>query len=217
MKKTVILAAAALFLSACALPPIPIPNLGSTPAAGPTVDIAATADMILQTAVAQTLAAQPTNTSVPPTDTPVLAIESSPTTAFTATLDLTMTPATSTASSTLAEATATATLAAVNPPTSIPTLATRLWGTLPPAVPSSDIRLINKSNTQAYISLQVTSNDGRYAVLEYPVVGTIDIKAPLGHYLYVAWVGGRKMIGNFRLHGDEALSITLFRDRVVIQ
>jgi hypothetical protein len=91
-----------------------------------------------------------------------------------------------------------------------------LYGTLPPAIPSSDIRLINKSKTEAYISLQVTSPDGRYAVLEYPVTGTIDIKAPLGSYLYVAWVGGRKMVGEFRLHGNESLSITLFRDKVVI-
>jgi hypothetical protein len=127
----------------------------------------------------------------------------------------TTTPATATSGS--AGATTTATLAAANPATLIPTLTIRTYGTLPPAVPSSDIRLINKSKMQAYISLQVTSPDGRYAILEYPVTGIITIQAPLGSYLYVAWVGGNKMVGNFRLHGNEELSITLYKDKVVIK
>lgn len=226
MKKTIIFASTvALTLGACVLPAIPVPNAGSTPNTGPTADVAGTANSILETAVAQTLTAQATVIlpSDTPSNTPVIAVEASSTPSFTetpaATLtstgDLTITPVTATFGP--ADATATATLAVVNPGTPIPTLTIRLWGTLPPAVPSSDIRLINRSRTQAYISLQVTSPDGRYAVLEYPVTGTIDIKAPLGSYLYVAWVGGRKMVGNFRLHGNEALSITLFRDRVEIK
>jgi hypothetical protein len=212
MMKTVIFTSmVVLLLGACVLPAIPTPNTGATPNTGPTADVDATVNAILSTSFAQTLTAQPTL----PTDTPTLVIDvsptpgisESPTATFTTTPDLTTTPAT---------ATSTATLAAANPATSIPTLTIRLYGTLPPAVPSSDIRLINKSKTEAYISLQVTSPDGRYAVLEYPVTGTIDIKAPLGSYLYVAWVGGRKMVGNFKLHGNESLSITLYRDKVVI-
>lgn len=223
MKKTVILASTlVLLLGACVLPAVPTPNPGSTPNTGPTADVDATVNAILGTAFVQTLTAQPTTFSALPTDTPTPVIElsptpgisDSPTATFTTTPDLTTTPATVTSGP--ASATSTATLAAVNPATSIPTLTIRLYGTLPPAVPSSDIRLINKSKTEAYISLQVTSPDGRYAVLEYPVTGTIDIKAPLGSYLYVAWVGGRKMVGEFRLHGNESLSITLFRDKVVI-
>jgi hypothetical protein len=173
----------------------------------------------LKTALAQTLTAQPTVTPVPPTETPTPVLESFvPVTVvastFTATpiTDLTTTPATATRGP--ADATFTATLAAASPATSIPTLTIRLWGTLPPAVPSSDIILINKSKAQAYISLQVTSPDGRYAVIEYPVVGRIEIKAPLGSYLYVAWVGGNKMVGNFKLHGHEELSITLYKDKI---
>lgn len=224
MKKAVILAATVvLVLGACVLPTIPTIDISSAPNTGPAVDVAETAEAVLQTAVAQTLMVQPPVTSAPPTDTPATFVEPSPvpgtteslTATFTSVPDLTNTPATATSGP--ADTIATATLAAVTPATSIPTLTIRLWGTLPPAVPSSDIRLINRSKTQAYISLQVTSNDGRYAVLEYPVVGTIDIKAPLGHYLYVAWVGGEKMVGNFRLHGNESLSITLYKDRVVIK
>jgi hypothetical protein len=231
MKKTVILGLIVAFvLGACVLPTIPTPNTGSTPDTGPTADVAGTVDALLKTAVAQTLTAQPALTSAPPTDapvgtdTPITFVEASPipgttdsaTVTSTSIPDLTTTPATATSGP--ADAAFTATLAAAaNPATLIPTLTIRLYGTLPPAVPSGDITLINKSKTEAYISLQVTSIDGRYAILEYPVVGTISIKAPTGFYLYVAWVGGNKMVGNFRLRGNEDLSITLHKDKVVIQ
>jgi len=59
--------------------------------------------------------------------------------------------------------------------------------------------------------------DGKYSILEYPVEGRITIKAPVGSYLYVTWVGGRKMVGEFRLKHNDDLTITLYRDRVVIQ
>ena len=230
MKKIVILGLIIAFvLGACVLPSIPTPNTGSNPNTGPTADVAGTADALVKTAVAQTLTAQPTLTSAPPahtpvaTDTPITFVEASPipgtidaaTVTSTPIPDLTTTPATATSGP--ADAAFTATLAAVNPATLIPTLTIRLYGTLPPAVPSGDITLINKSKTEAYISLQVTSIDGRYAIIEYPVVGTISIKAPTGFYLYVAWVGGNKMVGNFRLRGNEDLSIILYKDKVVIQ
>jgi hypothetical protein len=224
MKKSAILASIiSLTLGACMLPAIPDPNNGSTPNTGSTVDVAGTADAVLETAVAQTLTVQPTAPFAPPTDTPITFVESSPvpaatgsaTTTLTSIAGPTTTPATATSGP--AGATTTATLAAANPATLIPTLTIRTYGTLPPAVPSSDIRLINKSKAQAYISLQVTSPDGRYAILEYPVTGIITIQAPLGSYLYVAWVGGNKMVGNFRLHGNEELSITLYKDKVVIK
>jgi hypothetical protein len=221
MKKTVTLGLiVALALGGCVLPAIPTINTGSTPNTGPTVDVAGTVDTMLKTALAQTLTAQPTVTSVSPTATPTAVLQSfvpvtieSPTFTTTPIGDLTTTPATSTSGP--GDSVSTATLAAV-PGTSIPTLTIRTWGTLPPAIPASDIVLINKSKTQAYISLQVTSPDGRYAVIEYPVVGRIEIKAPIGSYLYVAWVGGNKMVGNFKLHGNEELSITLYKDKVDI-
>ena len=97
------------------------------------------------------------------------------------------------------------------------TLGIRTYGTLPPAVPFSQITLINKANAEAYISLQVTMPDGTYSIIEYPVEGRIKIQAPIGSYLYVTWVGGRKMVGEFRLKHNDDLSITLYRDRVVIQ
>ena len=229
MKKTVIIGLIVSFaLGACVLPAIATPNTGSTPNTGPTADVAGTVDAVLKTAVAQTLTTQPTITSAAPTDTPVATdtpitfVEASPIPGITesspATLaaipDLTTTPATATSGP--ADSTTTATLAAA-PSTLIPTLTIRTYGTLPPAVPSGNITLVNKAKTQAYISLQVTSIDGRYAIIEYPVAGTISIKAPTGFYLYVAWVGGNKMVGNFRLSGNKDLSILLYKDKVVIQ
>jgi hypothetical protein len=100
--------------------------------------------------------------------------------------------------------------------TAIWTLAVRHYGTLPPAVPFSHITLVNRARAEAYISLHVDL-DGSNTVIEYPVQGRIRIEAPVGFYTYVAWVGGRKMVGEFKLHHDDALTITLFRDRVVIR
>jgi hypothetical protein len=90
-----------------------------------------------------------------------------------------------------------------------------MYGTLPPAVPFSHITLVNKANAEAYISLHVDL-DGSNTVIEYPVEGRIKIQAPVGFYTYVTWVGGRKMVGEFKLHGDDDLTITLFKDKVVI-
>jgi len=88
---------------------------------------------------------------------------------------------------------------------------------LPPAVPFSRITLVNKAKAEAYISLQVTMPDGKYSIIEYPVEGSIKIEAPVGSYVYVAWVGGRKMTGNFRLHQGDELLITLYKDRIAVK
>ncbi len=53
--------------------------------------------------------------------------------------------------------------------------------------------------------------------MEYPVQGRIRVEAPVGQYLYVAWVGGRKMVGEFRLHREDDLEIFLYRDRIEVQ
>jgi hypothetical protein len=204
-----------------------------TPPTGPTVDSVATSDALFKTAVAQTLTAQPTLSSPSVSDTPTLPVESpSPvvpatdtptmtaTQEFTTPADLTATLSTGTGeipTSTAGSANGTpgATLAS-GQVTAIWTLAIRKYGTLPPAVPFSHITLVNKAKAEAYISLHVDL-DGSNTVIEYPVEGRIKIEAPVGFYTYVAWVGGRKMVGEFKLHDDEDLSITLFKDKVVIK
>jgi hypothetical protein len=212
-----------LLLSACTA------IFSPTPGTEPTVDTAGTEDALFKTAVAQTLTAQPTLPPVFVTDTATLPIETpffpatdtatlpveSPVVSATDTQPATQASAPVT-DLTTTPAIATATLAA-GQATASPTLGIRTYGTLPPAVPFSQITLINKAKAEAYISLQVTMPDGKFSIIEYPVAGSVKIKAPVGSYLYVAWVGGRKMVGNFRLPGGDDLSITLFKDRVVIK
>ncbi len=225
MKKTVVVITLmfAILLNACSQ----IPGFGPTPATGPTVDTLAMTSAV-QTAIVQSLTAQPTFTAVPVTDTATVpVVVESPTllTTDTPTVfptdmsvpNLTTTPATATSGSPIAaNATATGTLAA-GQVTASPTNGILKYGTQPPAVPFSRIVLVNKAKAEAYISLQVSMPDGKFSILEYPVEGTIKIEAPVGFYLYVAWVGGRKMVGNFKLPHDEDLLITLYKDRVVIR
>ncbi len=217
MKKIALPVIAALILGAC-LPSNPVPNTV------PTADLAGTADAAAKTSVAQTLTALPTITVAPVTDTatpPILPSDTATIEPFTATAvpNLTTTPATATSGTSLEPAfTSTATIA-VGPggATLTPTLGILTYGTLPPAVPYETVILVNKSKTQAYISLQVTTAQGGPTIIEYPVEGTVKIQAPTGSYLYVAWVGGRKMVGEFRLRNNDELTITLFKDKVVVQ
>jgi hypothetical protein len=208
-------------LGACSQ--IQIPNLvaTSTVGTGPTADL-------FQTAVAQTLAAIPAQATAVPTDTAtpvptasptaVIAASDTPSATFTSTVPATSTGVAATVSATLAPAntTPTATLAP-GQVTAIWTLAVRKYGTLPPLVPFSQVTLINKAKTEAYISLHVDLPQGGNTVIEYPVQGSIKIDAPVGFYSYVAWVGGNKLVGNFRLRHDDDLSIVLYKDKVVIK
>lgn len=220
MKKILILTLVAVIASSCSAL-----QSGQNPA--PNVDTQATIDAIVRDSAQQTLAAQPSPTIVPPTDTVTPVVASSPTTgAIEATSEepsstpvpnLTTTPATATSGPTQAGVTATATLASGAPTTLTPTLGILTYGTLPPAVPSAKITLLNKSKAQAYISLQNRPPDGEVAILEYPVDKQVKVSAPLGYYLYVVWVGGRKIVGEFRLHDNDDLTITIYKDRVEIQ
>jgi hypothetical protein len=196
-----------------------LPSIPSIPQPTANVDVAATSQANVQISVAQTLTAQPTPTSAPVTDTPTLPIES-PTLPATETPlptssplpNLTTTPVTATSG----PGSLTTTPAPVGQVTATWTLAVRTYGTLPPLVPSAHIILINKAKAEAYISLHVDL-DGSNTVIEYPVTGTITIRAPLGFYRYVAWVGGREMVGEFRLHDGDDLTITLYKDRIEIK
>jgi len=230
MKRTVIVLVSmlALLSGACGQ----IPGLTPTPGTGPTVN----PDDQFKTAVAQTLTARPSATSAAVTDTatapldtetptptvsPVISVTDTVTIPPTQIIDLSATSVTATgnvptATIVPANLTPTSTLAA-GQVTPIWTLAIRTYGTLPPAVPYSNITLVNKARTEAYISLQVTMPSGEYSIIEYPVEGRIKIQAPVGSYLYVTWVGGRKMVGEFRLKNNDDMTITLYRDRVVVQ
>jgi hypothetical protein len=216
MKKFIVLILVTVIVSAC------------LPVSAPEVDTQATIDSVVRTAAAQTLAAQPTPTTVPPTNTATSVVASSPTTVTEATSNvpsatsvpnLTTTPATATVGTTNPTFTATATKPATTSggATLTPTLGILKYGTLPPAVPSAGITIFNKSKAQAYISLQNDVIDHADAVLEYPVKKEVRVQAPLGYYLYVVWVGGRQIVGEFILHDDDDLTITIFKDKVVVE
>jgi len=219
MKKILILTLVAVLASSCSFL-----QSGQNPT--PNVDTQATIDAIVRRSAEQTLAAQPSPTAIPPTDTPTLVVASSPTTEATSeptseapsstpASNLTTTPATATSGPAQADITTTATPAS-GQPTLTPTLGILKYGTLPPAVPSEKITIINKSRAQAYISLQNRPPDDNVAILEYPVEKQVKVDAPLGYYLYVVWVGGRKIVGEFVLHNGDLLTITIFKDRVEI-
>ena len=216
MKKLTIFALVCVFaLGAC----LPAPT---SPNPAPTVDIAATVRSISNTAVAQTLTAQPspTATLVPifDTATPPL-VESSPTLVNTDTppVNLTTTPATATTGPADLTAPATFTPTTVSgAPTLTPTLGVLTYGTLPPANrPYTKINLVNKSKRQAYISLQVVTDQG-YTIIEYPVKKSIKISIPTGSCTYVVWVGGRQFIGYFNVAQGTEPTITIFKDKVTV-
>ncbi len=220
MKRILVLTLVALIAGACSA-------LQAPPAAAPApaVDSQATIDSMVQTAAAQTMAAQPSPTIVPATETGTPVVASSPTTE-----SLTETPS-PTSIPNLTTTPVTATVGTEDPsiPTSTPTLASPsgsttptptfeflLWGTLPPAVPWAPITINNKSKTQAYISLQ---NDPPHqvAIMEYFVKKQVKIRGPVGYYDYVVWVGGRQIVGNFNLGNGDDLTITIYRDKVTLK
>lgn len=173
-------------------------------------------------APSETATLPPTDTAVPVTDTSAPATEtpaaSATETATTSPIpNLTTTFVTATEGTVAAgESTATLAVAGVETTTSTPSHLT--YGTLPPENrPFSQVTLFNRSHAEAYISLQVNTRDFGPTIIEYYVERMVTIRAPVGYYLYVAWVGGNKMVGNFRLSENDDLLITLFADRVVIR
>lgn len=218
MNKLTVLALVCAFALGACLPAAPTNS-------APAVDIAGTVASIGQTAAAQTLAAQPSPTVAPVLDTvtpPVIDASATSTTIIntdTPQANLTTTPATATSGTenpvSTATATSTATLSGTSP-IFTPTLGVLTYGTLPPAnTPYTQITLINKSRSQAYISLQVVTDQG-YTIIEYPVKGTIKVRIPAGSYTYVAWVGGRQFTGYFSVSKNDQPTITLFKDKVTV-
>jgi hypothetical protein len=90
------------------------------------------------------------------------------------------------------------------------------YGTMPPDLPGGKIKLLNQSGSETYISLQCTTNDGYHSILEYPVESRVIAKGPAGYYHFVAWVGGKKFSGNFRLVVDGDATITMYADHVEV-
>jgi hypothetical protein len=97
------------------------------------------------------------------------------------------------------------------------TLHPQHYGTMPPSLPYGQIMLINNSKSEVYISLQCTTKEGYVTIIEYPVVRKMQINAPAGRYVYVAWVGGNKIVGKFGLDKFQDLTLVIYKDRVEIK
>lgn len=231
MKKKLLIFVTLSFLFSACLPAVP---QATNPTPISEADLQLTAAVLSQ----QTLQAIPSDTSVP-TETPVIVTATN--TEISATATETQNPALLTLTATLGTGTVTAenitgtpgsgiivgTLPFTGTPsatlssfsTSTPTIDPQplSHGTLPPNLPSSSISLVNRAKADAYISLRCVTKDGYVTILEYPVNGTMKVKAPIGKYTYVAWVGGRQFTGSFSLLQDNDLQITLFKDKIVVK
>jgi len=219
-----------LALSAC-LPAFlqqqPDANNGTGEA--PQVNIEETAAAMAGTMAVQTIAALPTPTVVVPSRVVAVSPTATVPTIINPNIMVTTTMLTLSAATTTVIRTTTPSpvSAATQTQTPIPgnglvtptvTSPLTYYGTLPPQVPYGFITLSNKSKVEANISLQCTTTDGYTTILEYSgIKGTIDFHAPTGKYTYVAWVGGNKMTGDFRLNRRQELVITLYKDKVSIK
>lgn len=206
--------ATACVLSAC----IPLSFPGQATVAPP-VDAQATEAALAATLAAGTLNALPTPTMLTATFTllPVATDTGLPTATGAASQTLTLDPNLTATNTIAVSPTATVPTVAQTDPTGTETLHPRFFGTLPPALPSGTIGLINRAKVDVYVSLQCKTIDGYTTIIEYPVRGRFQVSAPAGRYTYVAWVGGRQFQGSFHLGKGEELSITFNRDKITIK
>ena len=230
MKKMFFLLTAFCFaLSAC------VPNALQPQATSPAPISEADIQATVAVQVAQTVQSLPTPT-LAPSNTPVVITSTNaptqtqvpPTT--TATTAQTSTAATLAVTATLGTGTVTLTVGAAgtlpftttpNPAISVTPTSTshyQYYGTMPPNLPSGKITLSNMSKADAYISMQCTTREGYVTIIEYPVGGSrVDAIAPAGQYVYVAWVGGKKFEGSFKLSKSQDLIVRMYKDRVEIK
>jgi LysM repeat protein len=88
------------------------------------------------------------------------------------------------------------------------------YGKVPPGAPYGSVRLINLSDGDVYISLQGTTTDGNNVIREYPVSDSMTVKVPSAWYDYVAWVGGVKYEGQFKLGAGGDKTVTFYNHKV---
>ncbi|MBI5953858.1 MAG: hypothetical protein HY865_19565 [Chloroflexi bacterium] len=229
MKKIIFLLTAFCFLLSACLPAALQPQATSPAPAISEADIQATVAVQVQ----QTIQSLPTPT-LAPTNTPVvMTVTSAPTSTQTSappTLTATQTQSSLTSTATAGTGTVTLTVGAAGtlPFTATPNPAFsatptgghdyQYYGTMPPNLPSGKVWLSNMSKADAYISLHCTTKEGYVTVIEYSVGGsTISAGAPAGYYVYVAWVGGKKFTGSFKLGKAQDLTIRMYKDRVEIK
>jgi LysM repeat protein len=96
-------------------------------------------------------------------------------------------------------------------------LVERSYGTVPEGSPTGRVKLVNSANADVYVSLQGTTTDGAEVIREYPVDGSMSVNVPNGWYIYVAWVGGEKYSGQFKLGGNSNPTLVFYSNKVVLK
>ncbi len=232
MKKMLFLITAFCFtLCACAL------NTSESQATSPAPISEADIQATVAVQVEQTIESLPTPTIAPSNTPQVITATSAPT--QTQTVAPSTTTATGTANPTILTLTATlgmgTTTVTVVKTETLPFTATvtrnpafsatptgtshyQYYGTMPPNLSYGHITLSNMSKLDAYISLQCTTRDGYTTIIEYPLGGSrVDTSAPAGQYVYVTWVGGKKLTGSFKLSKSQDLTIRIYKDRIELR
>jgi LysM repeat protein len=90
------------------------------------------------------------------------------------------------------------------------------YGSVPAKTPNGRLKLYNRAKADVYVSFQGLTSDGSRIIKEYPVSGSKNLKIPAAWYSYVAWVGGVKFTGEFKLGGGAEVSITFYKDKVMV-
>lgn len=226
MKKMFFLLTALCFsLSACIPAALQQPQ-ATSPAPISEADIQATVAIQVE----QTIQSLPTPTLAPTNTAVVTTATSAPTQTQampTATPTETQNPTLLTLTATVGSGTVTLTAGALpftttpNPAVSVTPMGTDYFqyaGTMPPNLPSGNISLINMSKVDASISLRCETKDGYVTYIDYPVGGsTVNDRIPAGTYTYVAWVGGKKSDGGFKLKAQQDVNFIIYKDRIEIK
>ena len=75
----------------------------------------------------------------------------------------------------------------------------------------------NNAGTEVDISMHCTTLHGMQTVLEYNHFKHITIQAPQGNYIYVVYIGSKMLSGGFSFLTQQKRSLTIYKDRIVIQ
>ena len=88
---------------------------------------------------------------------------------------------------------------------------------LPAGLPTAKLKLENTTKKPIYLSLHGTIvPQGYHTVIEYRFRYSMVVEVPQGNYVYVAWVGGSKIVGNISLLKAHKMTLTFHNDKVTV-
>ena len=78
------------------------------------------------------------------------------------------------------------------------------------------LRVRNQARSRLDLSLHCTTVQGLQTIQEYNSAKDLVVNVPLGHCVYVLYVKGRQMSGQFPVTDGSAITLTVFGDRVAV-